>query len=398
MTGSALSGVRVLDLTTSYAGPTAGMYLADLGAHVVKVERPGGDDARAWGPPFRGGVSAWFASANRGKRSIVLDLKNPAGREALDALLSVADVLLVNVTPAKLAGLGLDPDTVRAQHPRVVYCVISGFGIDGPDAAAPGYDLVAQARSGVMSVTGAAGGPPQRVSTALTDIVAGMNAALGISAALVRQQREGVGELVEVSLLESAIALMAPRIASFLAGEPEPAPSGATDSVLAVYQSFRAADRDIAVAVGNDRLWQRLCELIGRADLAGDPRLADNAGRRLHRAEIVAAVQEQLRHRTAAEWKDALDAIGVPCAVVQSLSEVVADPQVVARDTIFPLRGSDDLFGIRSPARVGSGDVDSRVPALGAHTDAVLADAGIDHETRVRWEAAGAFGPAKAKE
>ncbi|OLT07728.1 CoA-transferase [Pseudonocardia sp. CNS-004] len=330
--GDPLAEVVVVDMSTSYAGPTAAMYLADLGARVIKVERPGhGDDARSWGPPFVDGGSAWFASANRNKDSIVLDLRTEPGRTELDGLLEGADVLVENLNPTKLAGLGLDPETVRRRFPKLVYCALSGFGLTGPDAGLAGYDLIAQARSGLMSVTGAAGGPPQRVSTALSDVVAGMCAALAVSAALVRQRTTGQGELVDVSLLDVDLALMAPRLAAYLAGGPEPAPSGGTDSVLATYQTFPTADRDIAVAIGNDAMWRRFCSVVELDALADDPGLATNADRQARRPELVAAISVRLARRPAVEWTDALQAAAIPCSLVQSLSEVVEDPQVRAR-------------------------------------------------------------------
>lgn len=376
-----LAGLKVVDLTTSYAGPTASMYLADLGADVIKVEKAGaGDDARGWGPPFVGGVSAWFASANRNKRSLVLDIRDPQGLAVLKELISVSDVFMQNFNPAKLERLGIDPQTLRAGHPALIYCAMSGFGLDGPAHAEPGYDLAAQARSGLMSVTGADGGAPQRVSTALSDIVTGMSAALAISAAAVRQRAEGVGDVIDVSLLDSDLALMAPRIASYLAGEPEPAPSGGTDSVLSVYQSFPTADRDIIIAIGNDAMWVRFCEELGLPALAADAELGTNAGRREHRPRIIAAVTEVLRTRPAAEWLDRLRAVNVPASRVQSLSEVVSDPQVVARGSLLPVAGEEGLFGVRSPFRLASlGEPRNEcVAALGEHSREVLAEIGLD--------------------
>lgn len=262
-----LTGVRVVDLTTSYAGPTAAMYLADLGADVVKVERPGrGDDTREWAPPDVNGTAAWFASANRNKRSIVIDLRSEGGKTALLSLLDRADVFLVNLNPGKLASLGLEPETLHERNPALVYCAMSGFGLTGPDWDLPGYDLVAQARSGLMSVTGEPGGTPQRVSTALSDVVSGMAAALAVSAATVRQRQSGEGDVVDVSLLDTDLALMAPRISAYLAGDPEPRPSGGTDSVLAIYQSFATANENIVIAVGNDAIWQRMCTALDLGD------------------------------------------------------------------------------------------------------------------------------------
>jgi crotonobetainyl-CoA:carnitine CoA-transferase CaiB-like acyl-CoA transferase len=387
-TDGPLSGLRVIDMTTSYAGPTASMYLADLGADVVKVERPrAGDDARSWGPPFVDSASAWFASANRNKRSVVVDLRDPEGLAALQRLIGGADVFMESMNPAKLEALGIDHETLRDRFPRLIYCAMSGFGLDGPDRTLPGYDLAAQARSGLMSVTGSPGGPPQRVSTALSDVVAGMCAALAVCAAVVRQRAEDVGDLVDVSLLDADLALMAPRIAAYLAGDPEPAPSGGSDSVLAVYQSFRTADRDVVIAIGNDAMWRRFCVALGLPELGERVDLADNAGRRAARAQLVAAVGDRLAERTAAEWQPVLADAGIPCSLVQHLSEVVTDPQVVARESLLPVPGSDGvLHGVRSPFRLASvpRPHNTRFPDLGAHTVDVLAGNGFDPEEIAR--------------
>ena len=294
--GHPLSGVRVIDASSSYAGPTAAMYLGDLGAEVIKIERPrSGDDARSWGPPFIGEEAAWFLSGNRNKKSVCLDLSSSTGRATLRRILGDTDVFIQNLNPGKLRRAGLHPEDLCAAHPRLICCVISGFGLDGPQSERPGYDLIAQARSGLMSLTGPAGGQPERVSAPVSDVVSGMLAALTISAALVRQQRTGVGEIVDISLLEADLALIAPRVASFLAGEPEPRPSGGTDSVLAVYQTFATADRPVALAIGNDGMWQRCCEVLELGDVvAGDPDLSTNAGRRSRRAELIALIGDRM--------------------------------------------------------------------------------------------------------
>ncbi|MEV4734762.1 CoA transferase [Saccharopolyspora sp. NPDC049426] len=376
-----LAGLKVIDMTTSYAGPTASMYLADLGADVIKVERPGaGDDARSWGPPFVQDTSAWFASANRNKRSAVINLRDPRGLAALRKLIGSADVFMENLNPGKLKSLGIDYDSVRAEFPRLIYCAMSGFGLDGPDHALAGYDLAAQARSGIMSVTGPKGGSPQRVSTALSDVVTGMCAALAVSAAVVRQREHDVGELIDVSLLDSDLAVMAPRIASFMAGEPEPAPSGGSDSVLAVYQSFPTADRDLAIAIGNDPMWRRFCLVVGLQELGAEEELADNAGRRAHRDRIVDQVTEKLRLRTAAEWQKVLGEAGIPCSLVQRLSEVVEDPQVAARRCLLPVPETNGtMHTVHSPFRLASirQPRNARFPELGAHTREVLAEHGF---------------------
>ncbi|TQL24662.1 MULTISPECIES: CaiB/BaiF CoA transferase family protein [Streptomyces] len=391
-----LDGVRVVDMTTSYAGPTAAMYLADLGATVVKVERPGhGDDTRSWGPPFVDGASAWFSSANRNKRSLAVNLRADTGREVLSRLLDTADVFLQNMNPSKLTRLGIDSETLRARNPRLVYCAMSGFGLDGPDSGLPGYDLVAQARSGLMSVTGERGRSPQRVSTALSDVVTGMAAAIAINAALVRQRRSGEGETIDVSLLDTDLALMAPRIAAYCAGEAEPAPSGGTDSVLAVYQPFETADRPIVVAIGNNAMWQRFCDAVGLPELGADPALADNADRREHRPRITEVVARRLATRPAAEWLRVLGDVQVPASLVQSLSEVVKDPQVVARGSLLPVPGSqDELVSVRSPFRLASQTVprNERFPELGADTRDVLGELGYSDQEITDLASAGTIG------
>jgi crotonobetainyl-CoA:carnitine CoA-transferase CaiB-like acyl-CoA transferase len=374
------------------------MYLGDMAADVVKVERPEtGDDARTWGPPFVGDESAWFLSANRNKRSACIDLSTEVGKTVLERLLAGADVFVENLNPGKLRALGLHPDDVCARHPQLIYCALSGFGLDGPDHDRPGYDLIAQARSGLMSVTGPTDGMPQRVSTALSDVVSGMLAAFTITAALLRRNRTGEGELIDIALLEADLGLMAPRIAAFAAGEAEPRPSGGTDSVLSVYQPFDTADAPIVLAVGNDRMWQRCCAVLGLDDLASDPELATNAGRRAHRAEVVAAIAEQLAKRPAGEWIALFAEAGVPCQLVQFLSQVLNDPQVEARGMIgeYQHETAGRYRAVRAPWRLRSSGrgPDAPPPALGADTVDVLHEASFSDdeiaalvEQRVVWD------------
>lgn len=377
-----LDGVRVVDISSSYAAPTASMYLGDMGADVIKVEPIWGDDARGWGPPFLHGEAAWFLSVNRNKKSLCLDIRKERGLAVLFRLLESADVFIQNLNPAKLESHGLGLATLRERYPHLVICALSGFGLDGPDAALPGYDLIAQARSGMMSVTGV-DDVPQRVSTALSDVAAGTVAAFAVASALVRQRTTGMGELVDISLLEADLAFMTPRIAAFLAGGEEPRPSGGTDSVIAVYQSFATTDRSIVVALGNDRLWKRACLALGLDDLAEDEGLATNAQRRSRREQVVDAFSSVLGEMTSGAALKALQNAGVPCSAINYLSEVVTDPQVVAREAIVeqkhPVSGS--FRSVAPPWRLGSDD--SRQPRLppplvGEHGREVLADVGFD--------------------
>ena len=373
-----LTGMRVVDLSTSYAGPTCTMYLAEMGADVVKVERPEGDDTRAWGPPFVDGESAWFLSANRDKRSICLDLSEPDGRAGLLDLLAGADVLVESFNPAKLRKLGIHPDDLRERFPRLIYCALSGFGLDGPDADLPGYDLIAQARSGLMSVTGAAGGPPQRVSTALSDVVAALVAAFAVAAAFRHQERTGEGDLIDVSLLEADLALLAPRVASYLAGEDEPRPSGATDSVLFPYQPFPTADRPIVVAAGNDRIWRRFVTAIDLPELDA-AEFATNAGRTARRPFLTEAITARLASAPSAHWLAVCRAEGVPAAPVQTVPEMLLDPQVVARRMVTAVdhpSGGASAAVLEAPWILGSQPRPvrhNRPPALGEHTGELVA-------------------------
>jgi crotonobetainyl-CoA:carnitine CoA-transferase CaiB-like acyl-CoA transferase len=393
-----LGGFTIIDMTTSYAGPTATMYLADMGAEVIKVERPGeGDDARSWGPPFVGSSSAWFHSANRNKRSIALNLRSQEGREVLDQLLTSADVFVENINPAKLASLHLEPEVVSARHPHLVYCAISGFGLTGPHRDLGGYDLLAQARSGLMSVTGEAGRSPQRVSTALSDIATGLVAAFAVVAVLHQRVKNGRGEVIDVSLLDTDLALMAPRIASYLAGEPEPAPSGATDSVLAVYQQFATADRPIVVAVGNDAIWVRFCEAADLENLALDKALGSNAARRADRPRILGMIKERLATKTSAEWLEIFESAGVPVSLIQGLAEVVNDAQVQARGGIMAMSSNTVTAQVvASPWRL-SGRVGGSGARLldqpGADTVEVLRSHGFGVDEIEALFCSGAVGP-----
>lgn len=371
-----LDGITVVDISTAYSGPYCSMFLADMGAEVFKIERPGGgDDARGWGPPFVGGESAWFLSTNRNKKSVTLDIASPKGRRLLERLVREADVFLENLKPSTLDRVGLGYDALRALNPRLVYGAISGFGLTGPHRDRPGYDLIAQALSGIMSVTGEAGGRPQRVGTALSDMLAGLIAGFAIAAALYARERTGRGELVDVSLLESELAIMTPRIVSYLVSGLEPRPSGGTDSPITIYQAMPTRDRDIVVATGAERLWERFCQAIGLPEILADPRFRTNRDRTENKAQLLPLVQAVLLTESAAHWLERLSAAGVPCAPIQYLGEVVADPQVRAREMIVQVEHSaaGPVKLVAPPWALGSGYRRLEPPPLlGQHTDHVL--------------------------
>lgn len=318
-----LSGTRVLDLSRVLAGPLCTMILGDLGADVIKVERPGtGDDTRGWGPPFDDrGESAYFLSINRNKCSIAADLADPGDRAVIDDLLAGADVVVENFLPGALARRGLDAATVRARHPELVWCTISGFG---PDSARPGYDFVVQAEQGWMAITGEAGGPPMKVGMALADVLTGKDAAIAVLAALAARARTGVGAHVQVSLAASAAAALINVGQNVLVGGRDAARWGNAHPNLVPYQLFRAADRDLVIAVGSDSQWTALVRALDLTDLVG-PAFATNRQRLEARELVVGAIAERVRSGAADQWIARLDEVGVPCGLVRTVREVVDD-------------------------------------------------------------------------
>ncbi len=297
-----LDGITVLDLTRVLSGPYCTMLLADMGARVIKVEQPGrGDDTRGWGPPFLEGESAYFLSINRNKESVTIDFKHPEGRRLLDALIAKADVLVENFRPGTLAKLGLDYDSLAREHPRLVYCSISGFGHTGPRGAEAGYDAVIQAEGGLMSITGAADGPPFRLGVAIADIVSGMFAAQGISLALFARERHGHGQQVDIGMLDSVAALLTYQAAIYFATGSAPARMGNRHPTIVPYETFAAADGDFVLAVGNDDQWRRFCGAAELEPLAGDERFATNRGRVTGYARAEAAALRAAGHAHA--WR-----------------------------------------------------------------------------------------------
>ena len=370
-----LEGLRVLDLSRVLAGPLCTMILADLGADVVKVERPGeGDDTRRWGPPFVGPDAAYFLALNRNKRSVTLDLGTEEGVTAARRLALRADVLVENFRPGLLRRWGLDHATLSLEHPGLVSCSLTAFGEEGEAAARPGYDIIVQAASGLMSITGERGGRPLKVGVAILDVVAGLYAAIGILAALRERDRTGRGRRVSVSLFDASAAALVNQAANVLLGGIVPGPMGTEHPNIVPYQVFDAADRPFVLAAGNDRLFARACEAIGHPELARDPRFSTNEARVRHRGELVSLLAATFRAQPADHWLRTLAARDVPCAPVRRLDEVFASPEGAATvvEVDDPVRGALRL--VASPLRFDGirPSVLRPPPLLGEHTEEVL--------------------------
>ena len=380
-----LSGVRVADFTRVLTGPFSTMLLGDLGADVIKVEPPGGDDTRAWGPPFQTGEggreSSYFLSVNRNKRSLTLDLKTPDGLEAARRLIAGSDVLIENFRPGTLDRLGLGWVALSAAHPRLIYASITGFGLDGPYRDRAGYDVVAQGMGGMMSYNGEAGGPPLRVGVAVADVFAGSLVTQAILAALYARERTGLGERVDVNLLESVVALGSSQVGRFLATGEVPGRTGNDHRSIVPYGTFPCADGFVNIAVGNDALWRRFCAALDLTDLGADARLVTNEGRVTHRADLDARMLPGLARYSRQEIMDRLERAGVPCGPVNDLAEVFADPHVQARGVAVtvphPTLGETTVTS--PPWRFGGEALPVRraPPTPGQHTAEVLAELGL---------------------
>ena len=394
----ALDGLVVLDLSHALAGPLATAQLGDFGADVIKIETPGsGDIARAWGPPFYGSEPAYFLSVNRNKRSVELDLKHPEGRELFFRLAEQADVVIENFRVGTVEKLGVDYQRVRARNPRIVYCSISGFGQTGPYKDRAAMDLIAQAESGLISVTGEEGSHGVRCGISIADITAGMNAAFGVLTALRARDLTGEGQFVDVSLLEGQLGLLDVLIGYYLADGEVPKPMGTSYKNLLPYQTFRTRTKDIAVAIGSDSLWRIFCPLLGLPQLVADPRYRNNAARAANRATLVATLQEALLAKSYAEWESILLPAGIPFGAINSIAEVVEHPQVKARGVLVeyehPIAGKVKLVGPRVRLSETPGGVRRPAPLLGQHTDEVLKERlGLGQEEVLRLRRAGAIG------
>ncbi len=400
-----LAGLVVCELATVLAGPYCGMLLADLGADVIKVEPPGGDGTRAWGPPYAGapepnadypaddprsgpqypGESAYYLSINRNKRGLRLDLRHPAGHEVLRRLLARSDILVENYRVGGLERLGFPDARIEQINPRLIHLAITGFGPDGPYADRPGYDFVVQAMAGLMSITGQpdeAGGEPTKVGVAIADLATGMLGAVAVLAALAGRERPGSsaagrGQRIDISLFESTLAWLANQAGNYLVGGIVPGRLGNRHPNITPYETYRTADGVLAVAVGSERQWPRFCDALGMAELAVDPRFASNAARVRHRDALRAALEERFLTAPAAEWFGRLSAAEIPCGPINDLAAVFNDPQVAARQmvaaTSHPTIGALRLPGVPFKLAATPASVRTAPPLLGQHSDEILA-------------------------
>ena len=394
----ALDDITILDLSHALAGPFGSTMLADYGAEVIKIETPGsGDMSRAWGPPFYGDEAAYFVNLHRNKKSVAIDLKHPDGKALFMRLLDGADVVLENLRVGAVQRLGIDYPSVSARNGRVIYCSISGFGQDGPYRDRAALDLIVQAESGMISVTGPLGGPGVRAGVSIADITAGMFSAFAIVTALHARERTGRGQFVDVSMLEGQLSILQGVVGAYLADGIVPGPWGTAYAALLPYQTFRTKTRDLALGVGNEKLWRTFCGLMGLEAMATDPRYATNAARVANRQSLIDALQEVFLTKAYEEWETILMKGGVPVGAINTMDRVMEHPQVVARGALVecdhPVAGKVRVVG--PPARLSETPADVRLPAplLGQHTDQVLRERlRLDDEEIRRLRVAGAIG------
>ena len=388
-----LQGIRVLDLSRVLAGPWCTQLLADMGAEVIKVERPGaGDDTRHWGPPWHEHegekVAAYFLAANRGKKSAAIDFSRPEGAALVRRMAEASDVLVENFKVGGLARFGLDAAALRALNPRLIYASITGFGQDGPYAGRAGYDFIIQGMGGMMSITGLPdgepGGGPMRAGVAIADLFTGLYASNAILAALHHRNVTGEGVTIDLSLLETQLAVLATQAANALVSGTDPPRQGNTHPNIVPYQPFAAADQPIVIAVGNDRQFARLAEMCGAPEWASDPRFVNNGARVAHRSELVPLIAECIATKSAAEWLEKLEAAGIPAGPINAISQALADPQAEFRGAVQRLgRGKlGEVPIVGSPLRFDGERADAELPppALGEHTAEVLQQVGVADE------------------
>ena len=375
---SPLDGIKVLDLTRVLAGPYATMLLGDLGAEVIKIEQPGtGDESRNFGP-FKNGFSLYFMSVNRGKRSVTLNLKTDRGQAIFKQLLKQTDILVENFRPGTMKNLGLDYETLKSEHPSLIYAACSGFGHTGPYAQQGAYDMIIQGMGGIISITGEPEGPPVRVGTSISDITAALFTTIGILSALHHRNQTGTGQFVDVAMLDSLVAVLENAVVRYFATGEVPKPLGARHPAITPFEAFASADGHVIIALGNDTLWVKFCEHVNRQVLISDERFRTNADRTENHSELFPILSEIMSQRTTDDWIDALGNIGVPCGPINTMDKVVSHPQVQAREMItrvaHQITGDVEVPGVPIKLSETPGNVDAPAPSLGEHTTEILTD------------------------
>lgn len=380
-----LAGIKVLDFSRVLAGPFCTMLLADLGADVVKVEPLEGDETRQWGPPWIGELSAYFMSINRNKRSIVLDLKNELSREVVNKLARWADVVVENFRPGVASKLGIDYETLRNVNPRIIYCSISGFGQDGPYRDKPGYDIIALALSGLMDITGEPGRPPIKFGVPIADLTTATHAALAIVSALYYRENSGRGQYIDISMLDVQVSLLTHQAYNYFASKEEPKKLGSAHPNIAPYQAFKTKDGYLIVGVGNDRLWEKFCKVLGRPDLINDHRFKSNPERVRNREELAELLTSILVKENTDHWVKKLEEHGIPCSPVLRMSEALNNEHVIHRKMVIslthPISGSLNMLGIPFKFSLNDCKIRRFPPKLGEHTEEVLKELGFDDES-----------------
>ena len=371
-----LDGMKVLDLTRVLAGPYATMLLGDLGAEVIKIEQPGtGDESRNFGP-FKNGFSLYFMSVNRGKQSVTLNLKTERGQAIFKQLLEQTDILVENFRPGTMEKLGLDYDTLKIEHPSLIYAACSGFGQTGPYSQQGAYDMIIQGMGGIISITGEPDGPPVRVGTSISDITAALFTTIGVLSALHHRNRTGNGQFVDVAMLDSLVAVLENAVVRYFATGEAPKPLGARHPAITPFEAFASADGHVIIALGNDTLWAKFCEHVNRKELISDERFRTNADRTENHGELFPILSEIMSRRKTDDWIDALGAIGVPSGPINTMDKVVSHPQVRAREMItriaHQITGEVEVPGVPIKLSETPGDVDAPAPSLGEHTAQVL--------------------------
>ncbi|AVG14590.1 MULTISPECIES: CaiB/BaiF CoA transferase family protein [Chromobacteriaceae] len=374
----ALSGIKVVDLSRVLAGPWASQLLADLGAEVIKIEKPGsGDDTRQWAPPsLPDGKAAYFLCTNRGKRSLTVDISQPAGQDIVRKLVADADVVLENYKVGGLKKYRLDYDSLKTVNPKLVYCSITGFGQTGPYASLAGYDYIVQGMSGLMSITGPADGEPHKVGVAVSDLFTGLYAANAVQAALIARERSGAGQHIDMALFDCSLAMLANVASNWLVGHNVPPRLGNAHANIVPYQVFAASDGHFILACGNDKQFAEVCRLVGQAQWARDPRYATNPQRVAHRVQLVPLLAQAFRHHGRDYWLSALDKAGVPCGPINNVAEAFADPQAQAREMELEMRDAagQQVPLVGCPIKLSGTPVEYNLapPALGEHTEQIL--------------------------